>query len=194
MRKGRTLFGALAVALFSGAAYALPWDIDMVDAAFYRAYEWVMMTLPEGTVSTNMYVQNYDVTTPEGQGLTNPLDNSEATVKAGETSYNIYCTPCHGVAGAGGGTVMDNNPAEGKRRFPIPAPKLAGADGIANKRSDGHIYLTIRNGSRSKLMSGYDLQLNETEMWSVVRYVRTLEGAQYVAPAAPATTTPPVGG
>jgi mono/diheme cytochrome c family protein len=54
--------------------------------------------------------------------------------------------------------------------------------------------LTIRNGSRSKLMSGYDTQMNETEMWSVVRYVRTLEGAQYVAPSVPATTTPPVGG
>lgn len=188
MRKGRTLIGAAAVALFSGAAYALPWDIDMVDAAFYRAYEWVMMTLPEGTVSTNMYVQNYDITSAEGQGLTNPLPDDEATRKKGEATFNIYCTPCHGAGGAGGGTVMDNDPANGKRRFPIPAPKLAGPDAVSKLRTDGHIYLTIRNGSRSKIMPGYDLQLNETEMWSIVRYVRTFDGAAYQPPAPTPTT------
>ena len=43
----------LLVGLFPRTAAALPWDIDMVDGYFYRAYEWSMMGLPEGIVARN---------------------------------------------------------------------------------------------------------------------------------------------
>ena len=43
----------LMVGLFPRVASALPWDIDMVDAYFYRAYEWSMRGLPEGVVARN---------------------------------------------------------------------------------------------------------------------------------------------
>ena len=38
--------------LLASTAQAFPWDIDMVDAAFYRAYEWEMMLPPEGSIPT----------------------------------------------------------------------------------------------------------------------------------------------
>ena len=41
----------------------------MVDAYFYRGYEWAMMNLPEGVVSRDLYVENADRMTPEGQAL-----------------------------------------------------------------------------------------------------------------------------
>lgn len=188
MRKMRVLLGVTIGLLASGAAYALPWDIDMVDAYFFKAYEWVMMTLPEGVVSQNRYVQPYELMSPEGQALVNPLPDDQATREKGQVLYNVYCTPCHGASGAGEGTVMDNS--EGKRRFPIPVPNvLTGAPARIARQTDGHVYLTIRNGSRSKLMPAYDSAMDDEEMWAVVRYVRTLNGAQYQPPA----PTPPAG-
>jgi len=44
-----------AVFGISATAYAFPWDIDLVDAIFYRGYEWRMPTTPEGAVSQNNY-------------------------------------------------------------------------------------------------------------------------------------------
>ena len=43
--------GLLGMVLAPSSAFALPWDIDLVDAYFYRAYEWSMQDLPEGVVS-----------------------------------------------------------------------------------------------------------------------------------------------
>ena len=40
--------GLMAV---SGTAYASPWDIDLVDAAFLRGYEWKMMHPAENSIS-----------------------------------------------------------------------------------------------------------------------------------------------
>ena len=191
MRKKRVLLGVVAGLLASGAASALPWDIDMVDAYFFKAYEWVMMTLPDGVVSQNRYVQQYDIATPEGQALTNPLPDDAATQAKGQVLYNVYCTPCHGATGAGEGTVMDNT--EGKKRFPIPVINvLSGPNARVSRQTDGHVYLTIRNGSRSKIMPAYDAAMDDEEMWAIVRYVRTLNGAAYQAPT-PAVTTPPAG-
>ena len=45
--------GALLLGLMPGTAAALPWDIDMVDGYFYRAYEWSMQEMPEGVVARN---------------------------------------------------------------------------------------------------------------------------------------------
>ena len=32
-----------------------PWDIDLVDAVYYRGYEWEMATPQEGSVTQNLY-------------------------------------------------------------------------------------------------------------------------------------------
>ena len=46
----RALFVAAGVAA-SPVAWALPWNIDMVDSDAIKAYEQVMRPLPEGTMS-----------------------------------------------------------------------------------------------------------------------------------------------
>ncbi len=83
--------------------------------------------------------------------------------------YGIYCTPCHGdgvVVGAVG------EPG----RFPGVVP-LAGPRGIAKSRTDGWIYLTIRNGGA--IMPNYGWAMSDEEMWAIVDYVRTLPNAQH---------------
>jgi mono/diheme cytochrome c family protein len=45
--------GVLLLGLMPSTASALPWDIDMVDGYFYRAYEWSMQEMPDGVVARN---------------------------------------------------------------------------------------------------------------------------------------------
>jgi mono/diheme cytochrome c family protein len=151
---------------------------DMMDSTMVKAYEAEMRTLPEGVVSRNMYVQNYDRTTAEGQALTSPYG---ADVETGEQMFKTYCAPCHAADGMGAGPVSDMKAGS---RFPIPGVPIAGAAGVGKMRSDGYIYLTIRNGSA--IMPAHDWAMSDPEMWSVVDYIRTLDGAQYVPPAPPA--------
>jgi mono/diheme cytochrome c family protein len=172
--------------LASSTALAFPWDIDMVDAYFYRGYEWAMMKLPEGVVSQDLYVANADRMTPAGQALTNPNGlPTEATIKHGERMFGVYCATCHGAEGKGGAEVMRNDPTKGINRYPVPAPMLSGTGNVSQSRTDGYIYLTIRNGAA--VMPGYNQAMYDHEMWSIVSYIRTLEGAAYVPPAPPPT-------
>ena len=166
---------AVAVGLsVSTTANALPWDIDMVDAYFYRGYEWNMMTVPDGAVSQNRWAANANRMTPEGQALTNPYPQNEAVVAKGEKVFNIYCVTCHGVEGKGGAPVMDNTSG---KRYPVPAAMLSGQGAAPSMRTDGYLYLTIRNGAA--VMSGYGQALDDDEMWAIVSYIRTLDGAAY---------------
>jgi mono/diheme cytochrome c family protein len=170
--------------LASSTAVAFPWDIDMVDAYFYRGYEWAMMQLPDGVVSRDLYVANADRMTPEGQALQNPFgEPNSATLQKGERMFTVYCATCHGVEGKGGAEVMRNDPTLGINRYPVPAPMLSGTGNVTSMRTDGYIYLTIRNGAA--VMPGYNQAMYDHEMWSVVSYIRTLEGAAYLSPTPP---------
>ena len=180
----RALVGAGALLAVSTTAWAFPWDIDMVDAVYLRAYEWVMQPPPEGTVSRSRYVANHSRDTPVGQALTNPYGANAEALAQGERMFEVYCQTCHGVNGQGGAEVMRNEPDVGIRRFPVPAPMLSGANAVSPGRTDGYIYLTIRNGGA--LMPGYKQAMSDQEMWATVAYLRTLEGAAYVPPAPPA--------
>lgn len=176
-----------AVALLGQSAQAFPWDWDMVDAQFARAYEWTMMTLPEGAVSINRYVPNSDRNTPEGQALVNPLGPkpADADLAVGKQMFTVYCQTCHGVDGKGGAPVTLNDPAAGIKRYPIPPPMLSGPGAITAVRSDGYLYLTIRNGGA--IMPKYGPSMEDHEIWATVAYMRTLDGAAYVPPAPPPT-------
>lgn len=173
-----------ALLLASGVAYAFPWDIDMVDAVYLRAYEWKMLPNPEGTVSRDNYVANHDRNSPEGMALTNPYTVDDALVAQGEQMFGVYCQTCHGKQGRGGAEVMKNDPTVGMYRFPVAAPMLSGEGNVSVAYPDGKIYLTIRNGAA--IMPGYGQAMNDQEMWAIVSYIRSLPNAQYAAPAPPA--------
>ena len=177
MRSRLTRLAALVGLALSAPASANPWDIDMVDAYFYRGYEWKMMDVPVGAVSINRYAINYDRMTPEGKALTSPYAAEPAFIAKGERAFSKNCQACHGVQGKGGAPVADHNPAEGRYRFPIMPPRLSGEGATTPTRTDGYLYLTIRNGAA--LMSGYSQALDNDEMWAIVAYIRTLDGAQY---------------
>ena len=165
---------ALAGLTVASPALAAPWDIDMVDAYFYRGYEWSMMTVPDGAVSQNRYAANGNRMTPEGQAMTNPYPVNDAAVARGEKMFSIYCQACHGVEGKGGAAVANN---ESGKRYPVLPSMLSGDGNVTSMRTDGYLYLTIRNGAA--VMPGYGQAMDDDEMWAIVSYIRTLDGAAY---------------
>ncbi len=200
MADPRTLRRRLFIAaglLAAGSAWAFPWDIDMIDAYTLKAYEWKMLPQPAASVQrqpvgpkpAGAYQVAAVATVDRAQSavvdaMVNPFPADEAHLAEGKRMFQVTCAPCHGVDGKGGGPVTNHNPAQGLNRFPIPAPLLSGAGAVSAVRSDGYIYATIRNGGA--LMPAYGTSLTEQERWSVVSYIRTLDGAAYTAPAAPA--------
>jgi mono/diheme cytochrome c family protein len=187
-RRGRRQLRAFLVAALvlgtSSVALGLPWDVDMVDTRAVKAYERAMPGLPVGTVSQpNLtspigYSPNLRRESPEGQALVNPLPDDEATRAKGQAMMATYCAPCHGADGINLGPVAQPG------RVPGVVP-LAGPAGIVKLRTDGWLYLTIRNGGA--IMPSYSWAMSDTEMWSLVRYLRTLPNSQ---PPPPAPVTP----
>ncbi len=159
----------------STAAWAFPWDTDMADAVFKRAYSWTMATLPEGTISVNHERMPGDRFAEETALLTIP---SEADTGEGQRLFNIYCTACHGVDGKGGAPVADNSSG---KRYPVPPPPLSGAGNVTQARNDGYLFFTIRDGAA--VMPGYGYAMMDHDVWNVVAYMRTMEETTYNAPA-----------
>jgi mono/diheme cytochrome c family protein len=187
MNNRSSMFSLLVVTaglLSASVAHALPWDVDMADSQAVKAYEQIMQPLPEGTVSQanvltpRSFSPNYERTSPEGMALTNPLQSSESVLSTGETMYKTYCMPCHGMGAKLG-------PVAQPGRFPGVIPISGSAKSVLSMRTDGYVYLTIRNGG--PIMPYYGWAMTDDEMWSVVHYVRTLDGGAY-APATPPPT------
>ena len=116
MRKA--LFIAIALGMGSAVAWAFPWDTDMADAVFMRAFSWEMQTLPEGTVSRNRARLSGSRDGVDVDALMGP---ESADLVDGKQLFEAYCTACHGVDGKGKAPVTDN--ASGSR-YPVPPPTL----------------------------------------------------------------------
>lgn len=97
-----------------------------------------------------------------------PIKVDQAFLERGQERYNIYCTPCHGIAGYGNGPV--------KQRGGLPVPSYH--DKYKRALTAGHIYGVISNGSKSGLMMGYKHQIPTKDRWAIVAYVRALQKSQ----------------
>jgi mono/diheme cytochrome c family protein len=216
IRNNRKTSVAAGLFLVSGLAWASPWDIDMINGVSSKAYEWRMPpAIPAGSVQRDGavavpgavqrsskpggfqgdYVATHDRVT-DGDALVNPYPSDDAAVDMGKRHFQVSCAPCHGVEGTGGGPVTHNVPSDDPekaiRRFPIPAPLLSGTGSVTPMRSDGYLYLTIRNGGQGlgAGMPAYGISLTDQERWSIVSYMRTLEGNAYNKGPAAGSATP----
>lgn len=195
---GKKKMGWIAAGLLAaGVAVASPWDVDMIDSRAFKAYKWKMLPAhqegtavrPTGGAVTrprpagyyqNDFIAPGDRMSAEAAAMTSPYGETEAQLATGELYFRRTCAPCHGLEGKGGGPVTQNNPAEGRRRFQMPAPPLSGQGAVTPLRSDGYIYYTIRNGGAG--MPAYGVLLTDAERWAIVSYIRTLDGAKYTPP------------
>ena len=107
---------------------------------------------------------------------------SEATLKRGESQFQIYCYPCHGPQGEGNGPVI-GAPGGGKFNY-SPNMNIHGTYAYLN---DGQIYHVITNGNGQ--MPAYASMISEEDRWKIVLYVRRLK--EVYKELAQAKTNPP---
>lgn len=100
-----------------------------------------------------------------------PVDVTKSFIYRGKDQYEVFCTPCHGIAGDGNGIIMANNYGY------VPAPSFH-LERLRNQ-SDGYIYSSIANGIRN--MPSYATQIPVKDRWAIVAYVRALQKSQNVS-------------
>ena len=103
---------------------------------------------------------------PEAAQLQNPVPATPESIAVGQKHYQRSCQFCHGPKGLGDGPaappgVQVGNLADGKWAY---------------GSSDGEIFAVIKNGVGPKFdMPGVKGRLQDTDIWHLVNYVRTLE-------------------
>lgn len=105
------------------------------------------------------------------------LDIDRDTMERGQVQYDVYCAPCHGYDGRGGGAVQER--AEelmraGQVEGWVQPTDLHTANII--EQPHGQLYNTISHGIRT--MPGYRSQIDVEDRWAIVLYTRALQRSQ----------------
>ncbi len=105
------------------------------------------------------------------------LDIDTSTMDRGHEQYNVYCAPCHGEDGLGGGPIHE-------RALEIQSPEWLMPTSIhdqnVTRQPHGQLYNTISHGIRT--MPGYRAQIDEEDRWAIVLYLRALQRSQKALP------------
>ena len=103
------------------------------------------------------------------RALMSPLPSSPEIVEQGKALYNGKgaCFNCHGKDGGGNGPVAAQLD---------PSPRHFQHHGFWRHRTEGEIFWVIKHGSVGTSMVGFDGQLTDVEMRSLVQYVRNFAG------------------
>ena len=96
-----------------------------------------------------------------------PVEVNSALVLRGQQRFNIYCAPCHDMAGSGKGMVV-------QRGFLPPTDLRTESRVIAYV--NGQLFDIISNGIRN--MPSYAKQIPEEDRWAIVSYLRALQKTQ----------------
>jgi mono/diheme cytochrome c family protein len=133
-----------------------------------------MLEPPPGAVATDEHPYPFTQAQAElaGQELVNPLPASPEVLAHGQFVFENVCIACHGAQGAGDGPVT--------ALFPKPPSLLTQR---VRDWPDGQIYHRPARGQGS--MPSHSRQVDERDIWSVVHYIRKLQGELPVAPPAP---------
>ena len=100
-----------------------------------------------------------------------PIEVNGSLVERGQERYNIYCTPCHGIAGDGRGIIAVGNGGLGYG-FAVPSYHTE----ALQARPDGYLYDVIQNGVNT--MPSYGHEMAAADRWAVVAYIRALQRSQ----------------
>ena len=107
-----------------------------------------------------------------------PVPITGKMLQRGSERFQIYCAPCHGLAGYGDGIVAVRAERAQEGTW-VPPSSVHDATVLA--RPVGHLFNTITNGVRT--MPSYGSQIPVDDRWAIVAYVRALQRARH-APAA----------
>ena len=102
-----------------------------------------------------------------------PVPVTDQLLRRGRERYDIYCAPCHGLAGYGDGMVAKRADALQEGTWTPPASFHSE---LVRGRPVGHLYNSITNGIRN--MPAYGPQITVEDRWAIVAYLRALQRSQ----------------
>ncbi len=104
-----------------------------------------------------------------GKDMKNLFPETKENLEEGKRLYDIFCMHCHGEGGLADGSLI----ATGK--FPAPPSYTTGKSsrgGDMKDLTDGKIFHTITYGIN--LMGSHASQINPTERWKIIMFVRSI--------------------
>jgi mono/diheme cytochrome c family protein len=138
-----------------------------------------------GSALARQGVQN-----PEAAKLANPVAVTPESLGVGKGAYDTNCAACHGnmAQGAAKAGIAISIIAEQGGKQP---PDLTDAQSDHGS-TDGEIFSVIKKGVPPTMMAGWEGRLSDTEIWSIVNYLRALASNKNVtvAPTVAAATKP----
>jgi len=105
-------------------------------------------------------------------GLVNPVAADARSLRNGAQQFQINCSVCHGMLGAGDGPVT---------KFSYPPMPIGVGSNAATRLSDGYLFGIIRNGRG--LMPPYN-RIEEPDRWDLINYLRALQSGASNLPTA----------
>ncbi len=158
MRSAPCLLAPLAVSLLVGGC-----DVSMTQQKRYDTYApsdfWPdgasARPLPEHTVAQGDLTRHREETSPP------PAD--DALLARGRQRFDIYCSPCHGLAGDADGVIVAHG-------FPKP-PSFHDARLLAAPAR--HFYDVISHGYG--VMYSYASRVEPGDRWAIIAYIRALQ-------------------
>jgi mono/diheme cytochrome c family protein len=135
-------------------------------------------------------VSTQEAKNPSAAALKNPVAATPESLAAGKKAYDANCAACHGNKAQGAeraGVVISIIQEMGGKQ----APDLTD-DKWDHGSTDGEIYTVTRKGVPPTMMAGWEGRLSDTEIWSIVNYLRALAANPNVAVAStPAASAVP---
>lgn len=152
--------------------------VDMYDQPKYQPNQpstffedgRAMRPPPENTVAMGSFDPNSALFTGRVNGelaTELPMELTAELLERGQTRYDAFCAPCHGLAGDGNGVIA--------YRGPLQVPSLH-QDRLRTV-AIGYYFDVITNGINR--MYSYAHRIPPEDRWAVAAYVRALQLSQY---------------
>ncbi len=106
-----------------------------------------------------------------------PFELTDEIMQRGQSQYNIFCAPCHGLSGYGDGMIAQRAEELQEGSW---IPPLSFHSQTVRDRTNGSLFNTITNGIRT--MPAYGSQIPVRDRWAIVAYIRALQRSQHATP------------
>ena len=119
---------------------------------------------------------------PQATAVTNPVAATPAWIAAGKKAYDANCSSCHGNRAQGAekaGVLISIIQEQGGKQ----PPDLTD-DKWDHGSTDGEIFGVVKKGVPPTMMAGWEGRLSDTDIWSILNYLRALAANKDVTVAA----------
>jgi len=123
---------------------------------------------PPGKFETSTIARIKHSITVGGKDAKNPLSDTPVNIENGRVAFSHYCFACHGFDGQNTGVPFSD-------RMSPPVPPLNSRQ--VQSYTDGQLKWVIDNGVSPSGMPGSRGILTDSEIWSIVVYIRHLPEA-----------------